>query len=261
MNLHRRALVLASAAALSTPIWSSVSAGAQDATPAPEAASTLTIYLLTIRGTLATPTLEDARTLHNQTAGAPESVAAARALTDLSHMVYVPVEVATAGAGEILFLDRWTNLDGLNQFFANPDVQEQAGGLFSAREPLVWEPAADFVSYHLPTPANEGEQIIAVVRGTVRSRADAQASHNAIVAALAHQARLLGSVSHDAYFRVAAPDAPEAMEFLAVDVWMNVAGMQEHYSNPELVDAFQDLFDAPPAVSTWTDPAAEWIEW
>lgn len=261
MNLHRRALVLTSAAALSTPIWRRGSAGAQDATPAPEAASTLTIYLLTIRGTLATPSLEDARTLHNATAGAPESVAAARALSDLSHMVYVPVEAATSGAGEILFLDRWTNLDGLNQFFANPQVQEQAAGLFSAREPIVWEPAAGFLGYHLPAPVGQREQVVALVHGTVRSRADAQARHNAIVTALVDQARLLGSVSHDAYFRMAAPDAPEMLEFLAVDVWMDVAGMQEHYSNPELLSAFQDMFDAPPSVSTWTDPATEWVEW
>jgi hypothetical protein len=49
------------------------------------------IYLLTIRGTLAPTSLEAARQVHNQTAGAPDGVAAARSLGDLSHMVYVPV--------------------------------------------------------------------------------------------------------------------------------------------------------------------------
>ena len=43
------------------------------------------IYLLAIRGTLAPKTLEDARKTHNETAGAPANVAAARGLGDLSH--------------------------------------------------------------------------------------------------------------------------------------------------------------------------------
>ena len=33
--------------------------------------SKMSLYLLTIRGTLASPTLEAARIIHNQTAGAP----------------------------------------------------------------------------------------------------------------------------------------------------------------------------------------------
>ena len=40
----------------------------------------LTLYLLTIRGTLSPATLEAARKVHNQTAGNPEGVAAANRL-------------------------------------------------------------------------------------------------------------------------------------------------------------------------------------
>src|SRR5262245_7156508 len=85
------------------------------------------LYLLAIRGTLASPTLEEARAIHNATAGAPPNIAAAWALGDLSHMVYVPAGPPTAEAGEFLILDVWNSLDGLNQFFANPQVQHQAG--------------------------------------------------------------------------------------------------------------------------------------
>src|SRR6476619_4672460 len=84
-------------------------------------------YLLAIRGTLAPSTLEAARNIHNETAGAPPSVAAARSLGDLSHMVYVPANGPGTGASEFLILDVWNSRDGLNQFFANPHVQEQAG--------------------------------------------------------------------------------------------------------------------------------------
>src|SRR5215468_3477068 len=102
------------------------------------------IYLLSIRGTLAPKTLDAGRALHNQTAGDPQNVAAARSLGDLSHMVYVPVEHEGHNghsSGDFLILDQWNNLDGLNQFFANKQVQEQAGQIFSQRDPVVWAPA------------------------------------------------------------------------------------------------------------------------
>src|SRR5438477_2015201 len=98
------------------------------------------LYLLSIRGTLAPSILEAARTIHNQTAGAPESIAAARSLGDLSHMVYVPLERPASGAGEFLIMDLWNSLPGLNQFFANPQVQEGGGLIFTQREPVVWAP-------------------------------------------------------------------------------------------------------------------------
>src|SRR5438093_807759 len=112
----------------------------------------LETYLLAIRGTLAPATLEAARIIHNETAGAPPNVAAARSLGDLCHNVYVPPDLPTAGAGEFLILDVWNNLEGLNQFFANPHVQEQGGQIFSTRDPVVWTPAQGFFRYHLPAP-------------------------------------------------------------------------------------------------------------
>jgi hypothetical protein len=40
-----------------------------------------------------------------------------------------------------------------------------------------------------------------------------------------HKGRQLGMLSHEAYFRLAAPDSPEALEYFGVDVWMTGAGM------------------------------------
>ena len=54
--------------------------------------SDLSLYLLAIRGTLSPATLEAARKVHNQTAGNPAGVAAAKSLGDVSHNVYVPME-------------------------------------------------------------------------------------------------------------------------------------------------------------------------
>lgn len=227
----------------------------------PETKGSMSLYLLTIRGTLAPATLESARTIHNETAGAPASVAAAQSLGDLSHMVYVPANGHAGGAREFLILDVWNNPDGLNQFFANPQVQEQAGLIFSTRDPVVWLPADGFLSYHLPAPYGKNERIVAVVRGRVRSRSEAQAAHNAIVAAQINKARRAGDVSHQAYFRLAPPETPEALEFFAVDVWMSAAGMGEYYEDPEFLRGAQELFAAPPSTSVWTHPAGDWVEW
>jgi len=221
----------------------------------------MALYLLAIRGTLAPSTLEAARAIHNETAGAPENAAAAQALGDLSHMVYVPLDQPQAGAGEFLILDLWNNLEGLNQFFANPQVQEQAGRIFSARDPVVWAPADGFLSYHFPAPYGKNERIVAVVRGMVRSRAEAQAIHNAIVARQVNKARRAGDLSHQAYFRLAPPDTPEALEFFAVDVWMSASGMGQYYQDPEFLAGFKDLFAAPPSTSVWVHPAGDWVEW
>ena len=46
----------------------------------------LTLYLLTIRGTLSPSTLEEARKVHNMTAGNPDGVAAASGDYQLAHI-------------------------------------------------------------------------------------------------------------------------------------------------------------------------------
>jgi hypothetical protein len=220
-------------------------------------------YLLSIRGTLSPQTLEAARKVHNETAGAPQNVAAARSLGDLSHMVYVPLgaEQPATGAGEFLILDIWNSMDGLNQFFANKQVQEQAGMIFSERDPVVWAPASGFFSYSFPAPHDKPERIVAVVRGMVRSREEALAVHNALVSSQVNKARMAGDMSHEVYFRVAAPDAPERLEMFAVDVWMSAEGMGAYYQDPDFVRGFQALFAGQPLTSVWVHPAGEWVEW
>jgi len=222
---------------------------------------TNSVYLLTIQGTLAPKTLEEARAIHNETAGAPANVAAARALSDLSHMVYAPLDPASANPGDFLFLDLWNNLDGLNQFFGNHQVQEQGGRIFSQRDPVVWEPAQGFSSYHFPAPFGKNERYVGLVRGMVRSREEAQARHNALVDRLVNKSRAAGNLSHDAYFRLSVPGTPEALEFCAVDVWMDGAGMAQMYQDPEFLKGFQELFAAPPSASVWTHPKGNWVEW
>jgi len=77
--------------------------------------------------------LEAARVVHNETAGDPRGIAAARSLGDLSHQVFVPIDPAANGARELLILDLWNSLPGLNQFFANQHMRRGGSMLFSRR--------------------------------------------------------------------------------------------------------------------------------
>jgi hypothetical protein len=222
---------------------------------------TFDIYLLSIYGKMAPKTVEAARLIHNQTAGAPANVAAARSLSDLSHMVFVPANHDGTETGELLFLDQWNNLEGLNQFFSNHQVQEQGGLIFSEREPVVWKPAEGFSSYHFPAPYGKNERLVAVVRGLVGSREEACAYHNALVGKSVNKARAARAMSHQAYFRLSPPGSPESLEFFAVDVWLDGPSMQKFYDDAEFISGFQKMFAAQPMTAVWVHPAGDWVEW
>jgi hypothetical protein len=216
------------------------------------------IFLLTIRGTLTPPSLEAARQVHNQTAGAPEGVAAARSLGDLSHMVYIP---ANQEYGELFIMDLWTSPTGLNQFFSDPQVQQGATMIFAQRDPVVWAPAEGFFSYHIPAPTGHDDRYLGVIRGTVASREKARTTMNAITSQGLHKARKLGYLSHEAYFRLTPPGSPESLELLAVDVWSNLDGMNEYYSDADFNHAFDGFFTSEPSTLVLKHPAGEWVEW
>jgi hypothetical protein len=225
----------------------------------------LTLYLLTIRGTLLPATLEEARNVHNMTAGNPDGVAAAKSLGDVSHMVYVPMphngHAKSKGAGEFLIMDLWTSPDGLNTFFSDHKVQEGGAMIFSQRDPVVWAPAEGFVSFHIPAPFGQNDRIVAVVRGTVKSKDEARKLHNDAMSKTISKARKLGMLSHEAYFRLAAPNSPEALEYFGVDVWMSGEGMGEYYSDEDFLASFNHFFTAEAADSVWVHPQGDWIEW
>ena len=220
-----------------------------------------TQYLLTIRGKLKPATVEASRGIHNATAGNPAGVAAARSLGDLSHMVYIPTGQNGGAASELLIMDVWNNIEGLNQFFSNHDVQEGGNMIFSEREPVVWMPARGAFTYHLAAPKGKNDRFVGVVRGTVRSHEQALAAHNEFAGAGVNQARMAGNISHDVYFRLAQPGTPESLELLAVDVWMDAAGMASTYGNPAYGSIFDKLFAGASSATTWQEPAGEWVEW
>lgn len=221
-----------------------------------------TIHLLTIRGTLAPSTLDAARAVHNETAGAPPNVAAARSLGDLSHAVFVPLGPPPAkGAGELLIIDLWNDAAGLARFFENPDVQKGGGAIFSSRDPIVWAPAEGFLRVDLPSPAGRNDRFVGLLRGTVRSKAVARKILDGTALSHLNDARKLGLLSHATYFRAGPPGEKESLEMISVETWYDGEGMGKYYGDESHMPDIGEMLVGPPDVSVWQRPPGAWVEW
>lgn len=215
--------------------------------------------LLCIRGTLNDRTTEAARETHNATAGNPEGVAAARALGDLSHKVFTPVEGSGAAPDEFLILDVWQTPEAIQKFFSSPDVGKGGAKLFKTRDPVVFMPAKNALSFTIAAPMNQSQRFVAVLRAKVKSPDAALEAFRAAVGKHLNPARQRGQLSHELYFRLDGPAADGTVELLGVDVWTNLEGMRTHYA--ELMPGLSATFAAPPVTSVWQQPAGAWVEW
>jgi hypothetical protein len=216
-------------------------------------------YLLTVRGQRVPPTLDATRTVHNATAGAPSGVAAARSLGDLSHNVYSGISDELSG--ELLFLDLWNSLAGLGTFFAQKEVQEGAGTLFSGLEQVVWAPLDGFVGYHLTVPSGRSTGGLGLLRTTVSSLDKAATAFSAYTAATINKARAAGIVSHSVWARVPAPGGPPVDEIIAVDIWLDADDMNRYYDLGVGFEHLGPVFAGTPDTSAWRSAPGDWVEW
>ena len=76
--------------------------------------------------------------------------------------------------------------------------------------------------------------------------------HNAIVASVIPVNEPLGATGHRVFVNVQDP-----MEFLAMDEWQTVEGLQQAFANPETVQKIGSMFDGPPQVTIWA-PREGW---
>jgi hypothetical protein len=220
--------------------------------------------LLTVRGTTVPKTLEEMRVVHNQTAGSPEGIAAARALGDLSHMVYAPSlasKQSTAKAGELLFLDTWVNAKGIMTFFSNEQVVQQGAKLFSARDATVWMPAAGSFSYHLPAPRTKSDRYIGMIRGPIESPEKAIDVFRSVDIDAQQDARRRGLLSHEIFIKLTPPNTAAPLELLGLDVWCDFAGMSEHYNDETHMRGLSHAFSGRPEPTTWEQAPGQWSEW
>jgi hypothetical protein len=216
------------------------------------------IFLFTNSGTLRPTSAEEARITHNATAGNPQGVAAAQALGDLSHLVYVPMG---EWSGEIIFMDQWTSAEGIQRFFADPQVQAGGAQMFTAYDPVIWRQAEGFLNYTIKTPQGQQEHLVGMIRGKVTSLETAQQAMNQVWSTRINEARKLGLSGHEVFIRLAQPGAPEALEVLGVDTWFKHDGIHQLYDDPSFLEAFDGVFSAEPKTWVLHRPAGAWIEW
>jgi hypothetical protein len=217
------------------------------------------LVFLTVRGTLVPKTLESACKVHNETAGSPEGIAAARALGDRSHKVYAPVPGMGGKEGELLFFDWWKTAEGIGTFFSDPRVHGMASKLFAERDGTVWMPARGAFGFDLPAPANRGDRYVGVVRGAVASPDHAIDVFRSVLSGKLSDARRRGQLSHQLFVKVPMPGAPAGLEVLGVDLWCDAAGMGEHYGE---LKGYEKAFSAAPVSSVWQQaPGGTWSEW
>ncbi|HWW84689.1 MAG TPA: hypothetical protein VNZ26_13865 [Vicinamibacterales bacterium] len=220
--------------------------------------------LLTVRGTMIPKTLEEMRVVHNQTAGSPQGIAAARSLGDLSHMVYAPSlesKQSTAKAGELLFLDFWVHPKGIMDFFSNEQVVQQGAKLFSERDATIWMRAEGSFSYHLPAPRGKVDRYIGLVRGAITSPEKAIDVFRSVDINAQQDARRRGLLSHEVYIKLNAPGDSSPLELLGVDYWNDFAGMTEHYNDHTHMGGLSTAFSGRPTPTTWEQAPGQWSEW
>jgi hypothetical protein len=219
-----------------------------------------TTYLLTVRGKVKTPSVADARELHNATAGSSEGVAAARSLGDLSHNVYT-----TAGNGaeadELLFIDYWNSPTGLGQFFDDAQVQAGAAQLFAEREGVLWGPTTGFGDFHLATPSGTFVAGVGLLRVGVASLEAAAPAFNAYAAATINTARRHGQVAHTTWSRLPNVGETNTPEVIGVDLWNDLEQMDAYYDLGLGFEHLGPAFAGQPQTSVWRTADGQWTEW
>jgi len=230
----------------------------QAAVPAPPGAGAAT-FLLTVRGKARTATTDEARNLHNATAGNPAGVEAARSLGDLSHQAFTGY--GDAQAGEVLFIDFWNSLPGLRQFFSDPQVQAGADQLFSSRDLPVWSAVRGSGGFHLTVPAGKAVTAVGLLRVPVNSLDKAAEAFTAYTAATINTSRRHGIVSHSVWSRVPESGEQPVPEVIGVDLWMDAGKMNGYYDLGLGFDALGPVFTGQPDTSAWQSAPGEWTEW
>ena len=212
---------------------------------------------LTVRGT-AILSGDAMRTKHNETAGSPQGIAAARSLGDLSHKVFAPLG-GDARPDELLFLDVWIEAAGIGKFFSHPDVQAQGAQLFKHKDPTVWMPARGSYSYALPAPRDRADRFVGMIRGPIASPEKAIEIFKAVDCKAVADARKRGLLSHELFIKLGPPGEP--LELLGLDIWCDETGMNTHYEDATHMKDLAGAFSGKPSASTWRQAPGNWSEW
>ena len=97
-------------------------------------------------------------------------------------------------------------------------------------------------------------KFITVVRGRLKSadEAAARAAHDAIVSKLMPVSQPLGATGHRAFL-----NSQDRRQFLAIDGWDSLEGLQKFMSDPNTAAAMGGMFEGQPDVTVYTE--AGWL--
>ena len=91
---------------------------------------------------------------------------------------------------------------------------------------------------------------VVIVRAKLKgaNQKEAQKAHDASVEQLSQMTKPMGAIGHRAYL-----NPQNGMEFLAVDTWNNLEGLQKFMGDPKVAEAFGMLFEGKPDISIWAE--------
>ena len=97
---------------------------------------------------------------------------------------------------------------------------------------------------------------IVTVRGTLKATDEkqSQAVHDSTVDKVSPMGRSMGNIGHQAFL-----NPQNRREFIAIDTWDNMEGLQKLFSDPNLGAEFARLFEGQPEVTVWAE--AGWRSW
>jgi len=92
-------------------------------------------------------------------------------------------------------------------------------------------------------------KFIVTVRGTLKGSPEQISKiHDEIVSKISPISRPMGSVGHQTYL-----NAQSGNEFMSIDTWDNMGGIQKLYSDPNLATEFAKMFEGQPTVTVWSE--------
>jgi hypothetical protein len=209
-----------------------------------------------IRGTLFTTDLAQAKMYHDNLAAGGE--AQAKMAGDIAHDVLLGTKLLSTTENEFLGMDRWTNADNMDKFYADPMFQQGFGMLFMG-PPMIEQ----FVRQ--PTWLTWGEMdagdasnpyFFAVIRGHLKDPSTDvnHTTHDMIAGGGKAGAEMLGDVAHVVFL-----GRTDEREFLAIDIWKSDMNIEMLYTDPNFQMAFGQLFDAPPKLGIYL--STDWHQW
>ena len=213
-------------------------------------------YAVLVRGPLFTADIDEAQAYHDTLASAGEQDA--KALGDFGHDAMLGTSLLGTAENTFLGLDRWSDAQGLQTFYANPDFAEAFGMLFSA--PPTLETFVHQPEWHGWGKLTSGDtadvHYFVIVRGHL-AEADpdaARAAHDMVAAGGQEAAEAAGDQAH-----VVFTGLDEPREFLAIDIWHDDTNIEALYTNPDFGAAFGALFDSPPTLTVFR--STDWHQW